>query len=186
MMISQIAALSENLVIGRDNQLPWSIPEDLKYFRTTTLGHICILGRKTFESVGSKPLPRRLNIVVTRNPMLKEQFTGVPNLEFVGSVADALALSAETLAQNPGLWPDEVFVCGGGDIFREAMPQTDRLYLTEIRMELAGDAFFPAFAKTDFLETRRVAGSPAGANGELKFDFVIYDRVVKNKRPTSV
>lgn len=132
--ICLIAALSENRVIGKDNALPWHIPEDLKHFKEVTSGHPVIMGRKTFESI-RRLLPRRLNIVVSRDPTyVVEGATMAHSLE-----------QALEIARN--YERDEIFVLGGGQIFEEAISIADRLYLTIVHTEIEGDAFFPDFSK---------------------------------------
>ena len=127
MIISIIVAKSKNNVIGIHNQLPWHLPADLKYFKKVTFGHTVIMGRKTYESVG-KPLPGRTNIVITRQADFNAEGVIVgPSLE--------LALK--------NLKVDEVFILGGGEVFRQAMNQADKLFITDIDVELDGEVFFP-------------------------------------------
>jgi dihydrofolate reductase len=136
MIISLIAALSENRVIGREQGLPWHIPTDLKRFRKITSGHPVVMGRKTFDSVG-KPLPNRINVVISRN--LNLQIAGV---QVVASLDDALRLFENT--------DEEVFVLGGGEIFNQAIGRADRLYLTKIHRAFDGDTYFPEFDLKEF------------------------------------
>lgn len=131
--VSLIAALSENRVIGKDNKLPWHISEDLKRFKEVTSGHPVIMGRKTFQSI-SRPLPGRLNIVITRDPNWKMDGVSVAH-----SLGEALELGKK---ENSG----EVFIIGGGQIFAEAISNADKLYLTVIHTEIDGDAFFPDYS----------------------------------------
>ena len=134
--ISIIAALGHNRVLGKDNQLLWHIPEDLKRFKTLTLGHPCIMGRKTFESVVTslgKPLPGRTSVVVTRDP--RWNFDGAVAAH---SVEDALAKAKE-------LDKEEVFIIGGAQIYEQALLSADRLYLTLVDDEKDGDVFFPEY-----------------------------------------
>ncbi len=136
MIVSQIAAASENNVIGRKLDLPWHIPEDLKFFKDTTKGHIIIQGRKTLESVGFKALPHRLNICVTRQTDLKAD----PAVVILPSLEEAIRFAESKI----GEWPEEVFIIGGGEIYEQALPFSDKIYLTRIHTEIAdGDAFFP-------------------------------------------
>lgn len=132
-MLSMIVAMSDNRVIGIENRLPWHIPEDLKRFKKITSGHPIVMGRKTFESIG-RPLPNRTNIVVTRNKDYRAE--GVVTCH---SLREAL----DWAGRAPG--SDEVFVIGGGELFREALPAADRIYLTEVSWPYEGDAFFPEF-----------------------------------------
>lgn len=161
MILSAVAAMSANRVIGKDGALPWRIPEDLKFFREKTMGHIMIMGRKTFESL-PKPLPGRLHVVLTR-----QKDYAPAGAHVFHSAQDILDFCKTQTAQ----WGDEVFIVGGGEIYREFMPYTDRIYLTEIHEHVEGDASFPAFSAEEFRETGR---SPRP--GPPQFDFVIYER----------
>lgn len=148
MIVSLIAAMARNRVIGRDNALPWHIPADLRRFRDLTLGHTVIMGRKTYESIG-KPLPGRRTVVVTR-----QEGYAVPGCIVVHSLEAALAAAD---------CADEVFICGGGELYAEALPLAERIYLTVVSLEVAGDAVFPELPPGTFVETGReeVAGEPA-------------------------
>lgn len=157
-LVSVIAAVAANGVIGAGNALPWRLPEDLKHFRAATLGHPVIMGRKTFESIG-RPLPGRRNIVVTRNA--EYQAAGC---ETAASLAAALAACAGT---------DEVFVIGGAELYAAALPLAQRLYLTEIRAAFDGDARFPDFDRGAWRETAREHHRSAGG---IDFDFTLYAR----------
>lgn len=143
MKISLVVAMSENRVIGVENRLPWNIPEDLKRFKKITSGHPILMGRKTFESIG-RPLPNRTNIVITRNKDYRAE--GVATCF---SLTDALAWAQKA----PGA--EEVFIIGGGEIFREALPLAHRIYLTEVKWPFDGDAFFPEFDETEYKEADR-------------------------------
>ncbi len=130
MIVSLVAAMSENRVIGRRGQLPWHLPKDLKHFKTLTVDHTVIMGRKTFDEI-KRPLDNRRNVVITRNHAFQPHgVTVVPSLD------EALALGATE---------EEVFVIGGGTVFRLALPRADRLYLTIIHARIEGDTYFPAF-----------------------------------------
>jgi dihydrofolate reductase len=131
MIISFIVAMSENRVIGRDQKLPWDIPADLKRFRAITLGHPVIMGRKTFDSIG-KPLPNRPNVVITRNSDFKHEGVRVEE-----SIEKALAPYKDS--------DEEVFILGGGEIFKQMMDKADRLYLTLVHKSVEGDVYFPKF-----------------------------------------
>jgi len=158
--VSVIAALARNGVIGIENRLPWRLPEDLAHFKALTLGHPILMGRKTFESLG-RPLPGRANIVITRNPDYCKDGCLV-----AASIPAALALCADS---------DEVFFIGGADLYAQAIPLADRLYLTEVNIEAAGDAWFPDYDKSAFREISRE--SHTGGKGDaLEFDFVVYER----------
>ncbi|MEY4642178.1 MAG: hypothetical protein RLZZ227_2172 [Pseudomonadota bacterium] len=136
MKISLIVAMSQNRVIGRQNQMPWHLPNELKYFKRMTLGKPMIMGRNTFASLG-KPLPGRPNIIVTRNHDYDADGVSVVN-----SVEDALDL-AEQLTEHDA--NAEAMVIGGAQIFDVTLPLADRLYLTEIHAVIDGDVFFPQF-----------------------------------------
>lgn len=156
--LSIIAALAQNRVIGVENRLPWRLPEDLAHFKAVTLGHPVIMGRKTFESLG-RPLPGRLNVVITRNP----DYPG-EGIRVAHSLHDALECCTEV---------DEVFVIGGAELYKLVLPLADRLYLTEVKVDAEGDAHFPAFDRHQFLELSRE--SHVGEKGDaLEFDFVVY------------
>jgi dihydrofolate reductase len=140
-MISLIAAMSKNRVIGKNNRLPWNVPEDLKRFRALTANHVIIMGRKTFESIG-RPLPGRDNRVITRQKDFSAE-----GVKTYGSLDAALREPVPA-----GLKDDEVFVIGGGEIYSQALPFADRIHLTVIDQEFDGDAFFPDFADLNFVE----------------------------------
>lgn len=149
MILSLIAALDKNHLIGRGNALPWHLPADLRHFKATTMGKPIIMGRKTFESIG-KALPGRLNIVVTRQP----GYTAA-GCVVAGSLAQALQAAAGH---------DEAFVIGGAALYREAIRQADRLYLTFIEAEFAGDTYFPAFEMAEWQEIDRRTQPPDEKN----------------------
>nr|AIA14771.1 Dihydrofolate reductase [uncultured bacterium] len=130
--ISIIAALSKNYVIGKDNKIPWNIPSDVKRFREITKNHVIIMGRKTYESIG-KPLPHRTNIVVTSNPNYQAEGTIVCH-----SLNEAIDIAKE-------IEEDEIFIIGGGKIYEEVLPITDKLYLTIVDTQVEGDASFPHY-----------------------------------------
>lgn len=150
MNVSIIVARARNCVIGRENALPWRLPEDLKHFKATTLGHAIVMGRKTFESIG-RALPGRRTIVVTRNAQWH-----AAGCERAGSLAEAIALAARPGA-DATISTDEVFVVGGEQIYREALALANRIVLTEIAADVDGDAYFPALDQDEWAETARVA-----------------------------
>ena len=125
-----IAAMSLNRVIGNGNTIPWHLPEDFKWFKETTMGHVLAMGRKTFESIG-RPLPGRETVVLTRNP---NSVTGVQTLD-----------SLEALGQAEAYRDRTIFICGGAEIYGQALGQCSDLYLTRVKREVEGDAFFPEF-----------------------------------------
>lgn len=161
MIVSLVAAMSENRVIGKDGTLPWRLPDDLKFFKRLTLDHTVIMGRKTFDEI-KRPLDNRRNVVITRNPAFHPHcVTVVPNL------AEALALGATER---------EVFVVGGGEIFREALPRADRLYLTVVHARVEGDTFFPEFDKDGWvLESDE--RHEADERHAYAFSFRTYSRI---------
>lgn len=163
--VAMIAAMSRNRVIGVDGALPWHLPEDLRFFKRMTQAKPLVMGRKTFASIG-RPLPGRRNIVVTR-----DQAFAHPGVEVCHSVAQALALADRHATVEAA---DEIMVMGGGEIYARAMPCAERLYLTEVDTEVAGDTYFPAIDAVHWRETRREAG-PA-VEGQPGYDFVTYER----------
>lgn len=153
-----VAAVAANGVIGEGGKLPWRIPEDLRHFKSLTLGHPVIMGRKTWESLG-RPLPGRENIVVTRTAGF-----AAPGAHVAASLDAALALCAgEPVA----------FVIGGGEIYAAALPLADGMVLTEIGRDFPGDARFPDFDRSAWRETQR---KPQTGDDGLPFDFVLYER----------
>lgn len=165
MRVSLIAARSSNGVIGKANDLPWHLPDDMKYFMQTTKGHPVIMGRKNYHSIPEKyrPLPGRTNIVVTRQPGFS-----APGCVVVNAPEAALAAAAVTGS-------DEVFIIGGGEIYEAFLGTADRLYLTEIDAVIDGDTLFPAFPRDQWMETSRIH-HPSDERHRHPFDFVIYDR----------
>ncbi len=159
--ISLIAAVDKHLAIGRDNQMPWHLPDDFKYFKQQTLGKPVVMGRKTFESIGSRPLPGRPNFVLSRDANL--QLDGVEVFQEMEALLDAL------------LEVDEVMVMGGEQIYRLFLPLANRLYLTEVDTEIEADAFFPAFDRQTWQEVSRQP-HPKDERHAFDFDFVIYER----------
>lgn len=137
--VSLVVAMAENNVIGKDGDLPWHIPADLKHFKAVTMGKPIVMGRRTYESIG-RPLPGRLNIVVTRDP--SRQWDGV---ETVQSLPDALDRAAADGAE-------EIMVIGGGDLYRAALPLAQRIYLTRVHEVVDGDTVFPALDSADWRE----------------------------------
>jgi dihydrofolate reductase len=158
--ISVIAALAKNRVIGIENRLPWRLPEDLVHFKALTLNHPILMGRKTFESLG-RPLPGRTNIVITRNTNYRPEGCLVAD-----SIPGAIALCADA---------DEVFFIGGADLYAQAIPLAGRLYLTEVDIEAAGDAWFPDYDRSAFREVSRESHTCEKGDA-LGFDFVVYER----------
>ena len=161
--IAYVVAMDENRVIGRDNDLPWRLPDDMRWFREKTLGKPCIMGRKTYDSLPDRfrPLPGRLNIVVTRNSDYQALGAVV-----VHSVDEALQATGDV---------EEVIIVGGGDLFRRLMLVVDRLYLTQVRGAVEGDVFFPPIDLSQWHETYRQE-HPADERHPLPFTWLILDR----------
>ena len=162
MLISIIVAVSENGVIGKDNQLIWRLPDDLKRFKKLTTGHPIIMGRKTFDSIG-KPLPGRTSIVITRNQdFFMDGIIAVHSLE-------------KALEEAKKLDTDEVFVIGGGEIYKQALSVADRLYITEVNTVIEGDTFFKITDPEQWTESERTAHE-ADDHHQYAFNFVDYIR----------
>lgn len=166
MIISLIAAVAQNRVIGKNNDLPWHLPDDMKHFMQTTKGHHCIMGRKNYDSIPEKfrPLPNRTNIVVTRQPAFK-----APGCIVTHSVEEGMEIAAKNGEQ-------ETFIIGGADIYRHGFSYANRLYITEINAMIAGDIFFPEFSKSGWMEISR---THHGVDDRhlYAFDFVVYDKL---------
>lgn len=166
MNISLIAAVSKNRVIGKENDLPWHLPDDMKYFMQTTKAHHVIMGRRNYDSIPEKfrPLPNRTNIVVTR-----QTYFTAPGCLVVHSLEEAL----ETARKNS---ETEVFIIGGSEIYSQGFRYADTLYLTEIQASIEGDTFFPAFDIRDWKEISRTHHSTDDRH-VYPFDYVIYKRI---------
>jgi len=160
MRIALIAALTENRVIGRDNQLPWRISADLKHFKALTMGKPIVMGRKTWESIG-RPLPGRKNIVVTRDTAYQAE-----GCQVVHSIEQALDTAGEV---------DEVMIIGGAGLYRQTLGRADRLYLTRVKAEVDGDTWFPEIDPQQWHELACESHS-ADENNEHDYDFVILER----------
>ncbi len=163
-MISIIAAISKNNVLGKENKLLWHLPKDFKFFKKTTFGHPIIMGRKTFESL-PKALPGRTNIIITGDRDYKKEGAVITH-----SIEDAIKVA---LTENK-----EVFICGGGQIYKEALEKNlvDKIYLTEIEQEFDGDAFFPTFDKSNW----EISKKECHAKDEKhNFDFCFVEYVKK-------
>ncbi len=168
MKISMIAAVAQNGIIGKDNDLVWNLPDDMKFFMKTTTGHPVLLGRKNYESLPKKvrPLPNRTNIIITRNESYKAEGAIV-----VHSLSDGIEEARKTGAE-------EAFIIGGGEIYAIGFPFAQKLYLTEIEGIYDGDTFFPEFDRSEWKETSRWH-HPADERHESAFDFVTYERINK-------
>lgn len=178
MILTAIAAMASNRVIGVDNDLPWNLPEDLRFFRDTTKAAIMIMGRKTFESI-KKPLPGRFHIVITRNPEYRYDHERV---KIVESIDKAVELAMSLIPQ----WPDEVFVVGGGEIYAQSLKRVEKIYLTRIERAYPGAAQFPEFETSG--QFKRVASTPAttnaaGATPEMPLYF--FETWLRTEGPSS-
>lgn len=142
MRIAMIAAMANNRVIGKDNKMPWHLPEDLKHFKAMTLGKPVVMGRKTFESIG-RPLPGRHNIVISRQADLV-----IEGVTCVTSFDAAKQAAGEC---------EELVIMGGGQLYRELLPQADILYLTQINLDVEGDTYFPEWDARDWQETESLS-----------------------------
>jgi dihydrofolate reductase len=166
MKLSLVWAMARNRVIGRNNKLPWHLPEDLRYFKRITMGKPVIMGRKTFESIG-RSLPGRTNIVVTRNPQWSAK--GVKTVDSL----DAARKLCEDIAEIDGC--EEAMVIGGAQIYAMALPLADRLYLTEVHADVEGDAVFPEFDRSDWVEVSREDFEASGPN-PYNYSFLVLDK----------
>jgi len=164
--VSLIVAATRNQVIGRDNQMPWHLPADLRYFKQRTLGKPIIMGRKTWESLG-RPLPGRLNIVVTRQTDI-----ALEGAEVFADLQAAIARGQEWACEQ-GV--DEVMVIGGGQLYQQALALTQRVYLTRIDLELEGDTFFPVLDAQQWQQTEAQA-HPAQEQ-EPGYTFEVWQRI---------
>jgi dihydrofolate reductase len=164
-MISIIAAIAENGVIGRDNTLPWKLPADLQYFKKITMGHPIIMGRKNHEDIG-RPLPGRQNIILTRDSTYQANGCTVVN-----SVEQAVHAAEQ----------EEIFIIGGAEIYRLFLPVADRLYITQIHQEVEGNVYFPKF---DLKDWRLVSSEEhlADESNPMDYSFIVYDRSKKIKK----
>ena len=162
-MISLIVAASINNAIGKENQLLWHLPNDLKFFKNTTWGGVVIMGRKTFESV-NKPLPGRTNIVITKQPDWNAE-----NVEVANSLDDALEKAT-------ALNFKEIFIIGGGEIYKQSITIANRIYLTKVHTEIDGDTFFPDLNN----DWKMISNRDFKSDEKNKFDhsFQIWERVV--------
>ena len=158
MIISSIVAMASNRVIGHRGDIPWKIPGEQKMFKEITLGHTVIMGRKTYESIG-RPLPGRTNIVITRQS----------DCQAMGCI---VAHDLDSALQSCPPQETEAFICGGGQLYQASLPVTDRIYLTVLPREVAGDTYFPEISEADFKMTKSEF-----IDGVEPYNFYIYDRV---------
>jgi dihydrofolate reductase len=163
MILTHITAMSQNNVIGTQNTLPWSIPEDMKFFRDKTKGHIMIMGRKTFDSIGGKPLPQRMHIVITRQNLQSAE----PTVKYVRTLQEAIEAAKPLTAQ----WGEEVFIAGGGEIYAQSMNITDKIYLTVIHKNFEGDTYYPDVPLDRFELTEK-----SDRTEPVPFSFLTYTK----------
>ncbi len=164
-MISIIAAVADNGVIGRDNTLPWHLPADLQYFKAVTLGHPIIMGRKNYEDIG-KPLPGRLNIIITRDPSY--------------TAAGCVVVNSVEAAISTANGDEEIFIIGGAEIYRLFLPLAGKLYLTEVHTNAEGDITFPDFDKKEWDQTGR-EDHDADDRNPHPYSFVVYSKLNKKQ-----
>ena len=157
MLISAIVAMASNRVIGNRGDIPWKIPGEQKKFKEITLGHSVIMGRKTYESIG-RPLTGRTNIVITRQS----------DYRAAGCI---VVHDLDSAFQSCPPQEDEVFICGGGQLYQESLPVTDRIYLTVLPREVSGDTYFPEISEADFKITKSEF-----IDGVEPYNFFIYER----------
>jgi dihydrofolate reductase len=163
MTISIIAAVAANNIIGRDNKLPWHMPADLKWFKALTTGHHVVMGRKTFEEF-RKPLPGRVNVVVTRNP---------------NWAADGVAIARsvdEAISKAEAAGDKEIFIIGGAEIFSQVLHRSDRMYITRIHTEPEGDTYFPDFDDVNEWKLVDSEHHEADEKNVFPYSFLTYER----------
>lgn len=166
-MISIIVAMAQNRVIGKNNKMPWHISEDLRRFKRITTGHTVVMGRKTYASIG-KPLPRRKNIVLTRDVHFSA--TGV---DVIHSIEALKEICSEQ---------EEIFIIGGAEIYRQFLPLAEKIYLTLIKKDVEGDAYFPTVVwERDFQELER-SEEKMDSTDNISYQFVILKRKAKRKK----
>lgn len=161
MILSHVVAMSKNRVIGNNNSIPWNIPEDRKYFRNLTLNHSIIMGRKTFNSLNNKPLPKRHNVVVSRT---LHSFSSVDGIPFCESIKKAISICKEKSPEEK-----EAFIIGGAEIYKESMPLISKIYLTLIHHNFEGDTFYPEIPQ-EFKEISRIDKFDS-----YYYSFIIYE-----------
>jgi dihydrofolate reductase len=168
MKVSAIVAVAHDLVMGKNNDIPWYLPADLKYFKAMTLNRHIIMGRKTFQSIG-RPLPKRTNIVVTRQAFFIA----------TGCIVAHCVEEALEIAHDNG--EEEVFIIGGAEIYKQTMPYWDRLFLTEVDLKVDGDTFFPEINPNEW---RLVLNDPHPAEGKNEHAYTckIFERLTNEER----
>ena len=165
-MLSIIVAVAENGVMGSNNQLPWRLPDDLKHFKALSLGKPIVMGRKTFDSIG-RPLPGRLNIVISRQPGLE-----IPGCRVVTSIDEAIAAAQPA----PGMPATEIVIVGGAEIYRQVLPQVQIIHLTRVHADVPGDVVFPKLREGEWREVAKEY-HPADERHAHAFTFSTLQRV---------
>ncbi len=163
MLISAIVAMSENRVIGKDNQMPWHLPADLRHFKTITMGKPILMGRKTYQSIGH-PLPGRCNVIITHDTAFQ-----APGCVIANSIETALASVS---------YSDEVFIIGGAILFQQMLSRVQRLYLTIVHHEFVGDAYFPEINLAEWRELDRT-DHQADAENKYAYSFLTLEQTVR-------
>lgn len=169
MIVALVAAAARNGVIGRNNELPWHLPQDLKHFKSVTLGKPVIMGRKTYDSLG-RALPGRQNIVVTR----QADWQPPADITRVASVAEALQIARLALGEKSDKAEREIMVMGGGEIYRHSLSLAHRVYLTRVDIEVDGDAYFPDLPAEHW---RLVSETSGDSDAPIPHSFCIYERI---------
>lgn len=159
-MLSLIVAMDKNRLIGNGKEIPWHLPADFEYFKMTTTGHPIIMGRATFDSIG-RPLPNRQNIVLTRGEFSRE------GVDVAHSIQEAIEMAKEA---------DEVFVIGGAQVYKQALPDADRLYVTFVDGEFTGNTFFPEVDWTEWRQTKEEVREPDEKNKNT-MRFTVFERI---------
>ena len=172
MTLSIVAARSENDIIGRGQDIPWHLPADLKYFKDLTTGHTIVMGRKTFESIG-RTLPNRRTIVITRNTVIDD-----PDVTVASSLEEALHVAVQDSYEPDG--QVEIFVIGGGEIYKHAIPQAEKMFLTRVHAEIDGDVRFPEFRDEEW-ECISAERHSADAKNAYDYTFEVWQRVRRER-----
>src|ERR1700712_5040913 len=167
MILTLVAAASENNVIGLQNKLVWNLPNDTRFFKDTTWGMPVIMGRKTFESLENKPLSGRFNIVITNHP---EALNAKGTIKTAGSLKEAIEIATTTDAK-------EAFIVGGGKVYAESLPIANKIVLTRVHANVEGDAFFPAFSKNEWSLFSNI-DCPVDEKHQYAYSFQVWKRNV--------
>jgi len=168
MRVSIVVAMDEKNGIGKDHRVPWKLSKDLQNFKKITLGHPIIMGRKTYDSIG-RPLPGRMTIIITRQPEYQPPLAAPENCLVIFSLDEAL-----TVARKYN--EEEAFIIGGGQIYAQALPLTDRIYLTRVRASFGCDVFFPEIDLSQWIEIES-KDHPADVDNQVSFTYQVLDRI---------